>query len=95
MVSEMCIRDRKSSFILIQFLFESITLCVFGAILALIAIQILILLINYVGLGLSLSVSIYRVVIAISIAVVSGLVSGIAPALTAANMPPVDAMRST
>ena len=85
----------KSSFILIQFLFESITLCVFGAILALIAIQILILLINYVGLGLSLSVSIYRVLIAISIAVVSGLVSGIAPALTAANMPPVDAMRST
>ena len=85
----------KSSFILIQFLFESIALCVFGAILALIAIQILISLINYAGLGLNLSVSIYRVGIAMSIAVVSGLVSGIVPALKAANMPPVDAMRST
>ena len=85
----------KSSFILIQFLFESIALCVFGAILALIAIQILISLINYAGLGLNLSVSIYRVGVAMSIAVVSGLVSGIVPALKAANMPPVDAMRST
>ncbi|MBI49384.1 MAG: ABC transporter [Crocinitomicaceae bacterium] len=85
----------KSSFILIQFLFESIALCVFGAILALIAIQILISLINHAGLGLNLSVSIYRVGIAILIAVVSGLVSGIVPALKAANMPPVEAMRST
>lgn len=85
----------KSSFILIQFLFESVALCVFGAILALIAIQILISLINYAGLGLNLSVSIYRVGVAMSIAVVSGLVSGIVPALKAANMPPVDAMRST
>ena len=50
---------------------------------------------NILGLGLNLSVSIYRVGVAMSIAVVSGLVSGIVPALKAANMPPVDAMRST
>ena len=84
----------KSAFILIQFLFESIALCVFGAVLALLAIEFLILLINSAGLGLNLSVSMYRVAMAMSIAVVSGLIAGIAPALKAARMPPVDAMRS-
>ncbi len=84
----------KSAFILIQFLFESIALCVLGAILAVVAIKFLILLINCVGLGLNLSVSMYRVGMALSIAVVSGLIAGIAPALKAAKMPPEDAMRS-
>lgn len=83
----------KSAFILIQFLFESITLCVFGAILALISIEFLILIINSLDLGIVLSVSLYRVAMAMSIAVVSGLIAGIAPAMSAAKMPPVDAMR--
>lgn len=83
----------KSSFILIQFLFESITLCVFGAILALISIEFLILIINSLDLGIVLSVSLYRVSMAMGIAVVSGLIAGIAPAMSAAKMPPVDAMR--
>ena len=78
---------------MIQFLFESIALCVFGAILALLAIEFLILIINSIDLGIELSVSPYRVSIAISIAIISGLVAGIAPALSAAKMPPVDAMR--
>ena len=85
----------KSSFILIQFLFEAIVLCVFGAILALLAIELLILIINMSDLGITLSVSFNRVVMAMSIAVVSGLLSGIAPALSASRMPPVEAMRSS
>ena len=85
----------KSSFILIQFLFEAIVLCIFGAILALLAIELLILIINMSDLGITLSVSFNRVVMAMSIAVVSGLLAGIAPALSAARMPPVEAMRSS
>jgi putative ABC transport system permease protein len=85
----------KSSFILIQFLFEAIVLCVFGAILALLAIELLILIINMSDLGITLSVSFNRVVMAMSIAVVSGLLAGIAPALSASRMPPVEAMRSS
>jgi len=85
----------KSSFILIQFLFEAIVLCVFGAILALLAIELLILIINMSDLGITLSVSFNRVVMAMSIAVVSGLLSGIAPALSASRMPPVEAMRAS
>ena len=85
----------KSSFILIQFLFEAIVLCIFGAILALLAIELLILIINMSDLGITLSVSFNRVVMAMSIAVVSGLLAGIAPALSAARMPPVEAMRAS
>jgi len=55
----------------------------------------LILIINMSDLGITLSVSFNRVVMAMSIAVVSGLLAGIAPALSAARMPPVEAMRSS
>ena len=84
----------RSSFILIQFLFESIVLCIFGAVLALLAIEFLIFIVNMSDLGINLSVSVERVAMAMSIAIVSGLLAGIAPALSAARMPPVEAMRS-
>lgn len=85
----------KSTFILIQFLFESVALCIFGAALALMAIQLMILAINFADVGIQLGVSPMRVLMAMSIAVVSGLIAGIAPAMKAANMAPVEAMRST
>ena len=85
----------KSSFILIQFLFEAIVLCVFGAILALLALEFMMFIVNISDMGITLSVSFERVMLAMSIAVVSGLVAGIAPALSAARMPPVEAMRSS
>ena len=84
----------KSSFILIQFLFESIVLCIFGAALALLAIEILMFIVNMSDLGINLSISVERVAMAMTIAIVSGLLAGIAPALAAARMPPVEAMRS-
>ena len=85
----------KSSFILIQFLFEAIVLCVFGAILALWALEFMMFIVTISDMGITLSVSFERVMLAMSIAVVSGLVAGIAPALSAARMPPVEAMRSS
>jgi putative ABC transport system permease protein len=85
----------KSTFIMIQFLFESVALCIFGAALALLAINILILVINLADIGIQLGVSFSRVMMAMSIAVVSGLIAGIAPAMKAANMEPVEAIRST
>ena len=85
----------KSNFILIQFLFEAIALCIFGALLALLALQFLLLLINMADLGMNLTVGLDRVLMAFTIAIVSGLVAGIAPAMSAAKMPPVEAMRST
>jgi ABC-type lipoprotein release transport system permease subunit len=69
-------------------------LCVFGALFALLAIEFLMFVVNMSDLGINLSISVERVAMAMTIAIVSGLLAGIAPALSAARMPPVEAMRS-
>ncbi len=84
----------KNTFILIQFLFESVVLCVFGALMALAAIQILVWVINGLDVGLTLGIAPKRVLLALGVAVTSGLVAGVAPARQAAKLPPVEAMRS-
>ncbi len=84
----------KNSFILIQFLFEAVTLCVFGALMALVAIQLLVWIVNAVDVGLTLQIQPSRVLLALGVAVTSGLIAGIAPARQASRMPPVEAMRA-
>ena len=84
----------KNTFILIQFLFESVVLCVFGALMALAAIQILVWVINGLDVGLTLGIAPKRVLLALGVAVTSGLVAGVAPARLAAKLPPVEAMRA-
>ncbi len=83
----------KSAFILGQFLFEAVALCIFGALMAFGLIVIITLIVNFIDFGLTLQVSFNRFVMALTIAVVSGIIAGIAPALKAAKMDPVDAMR--
>ncbi len=83
----------KNVMILIQFLFEAVSLCVFGAIMALVAIQLLVWLVNALDVGLQLGVRPQRVLLALGIAVASGLLAGLAPARMASRMPPVEAMR--
>ena len=85
----------KNAFIMIQFLFEAVALCVFGALLALLAIQFLVWGVNASDLGLTLEIAPKRVVLALGVAVTSGLLAGIAPARQASKLPPVEAMRST
>jgi ABC-type antimicrobial peptide transport system permease subunit len=80
---------------LIQFLFEAVALCVFGAALALVAIQLLVWGVNASDLGLTLEIAPKRVALALGVAVTSGLLAGIAPARQAAKLPPVEAMRTT
>ena len=84
----------KSTFILTQFLFEAVALCLFGAGFALVAIEVLIAVVNALDLGLQLAIRPGRIAVAVGVAVASGLVAGLAPAQTAARMEPVDAMRS-
>ena len=84
----------KSNFILLQFLFEAIALCVIGALVALLGIEAIVGIVNAVDIGFVLSVHPSRIFIALSVAVASGLLAGLAPARKAAQMEPVEAMRS-
>lgn len=87
----------KDAFILGQFLFEAVALCIFGAVLAFLLVVLLSVVINYFSAqgdwGIELSVRLNRFFVAMTIAVVSGLLAGIFPAAKAAKMSPVDAMR--
>ena len=84
----------KRSFILAQFLTEAVALCIMGALLALFA----------VGpargdgecalRGMSLVFGPDRFLLGLGIAVISGVIAGLAPALQAARMDPVEAMRA-
>jgi putative ABC transport system permease protein len=84
----------KSTFILLQFLFEAVALCVIGAVFALLAIEGIVLVVNRVDIGFALNVHPSRIIVALSVAVASGLIAGLAPAKRAAEMEPVEAMRT-
>jgi putative ABC transport system permease protein len=84
----------KSYFILIQFLGESIFLCVLGGLIALFIIFIITLILN-VFLPLQLVLTLKNILIGISISSVIGIVSGFIPSLQAAKMDPIEAIRSS
>jgi putative ABC transport system permease protein len=83
----------KRTFILTQFLFEAVALCIFGALFALAAIELLIFVVNALDLGFVLGIRPSRILVALAVAVASGLIAGMAPASRAAAMEPVEAMR--
>ncbi|MFM1931760.1 MAG: hypothetical protein RL226_1063 [Bacteroidota bacterium] len=84
----------KNNFILQQFLFEAVALCVFGATMAFGLIVVIAGLINVMDIGITMSINPSRFILAMSIAVFSGLIAGIAPAMQASKMDPVEAMRA-
>ena len=85
----------KRSFVLAQFLTEAVALCIIGALLALFAVGLLVFVVNNIlSEGLSLVFGLDRFLLGLGIAVVSGVIAGLAPALQAARMDPVEAMRA-
>jgi putative ABC transport system permease protein len=83
----------KNYFVLMQFLFESIALCVIGGLVGLLFVWL-----TNKGLTaafeLNFILPMNRILMGIGISVAVGVVAGIVPALGAARMNPVDAMRS-
>lgn len=83
----------KNYFILLQFLFESMMLAIIGGIIGLVIIWLLTLFLSAV-LDFQLVLSMKNISVGIIISSVIGLIAGIAPALTASRLDPVEAMRS-
>ena len=80
----------KRRTILAQFLLESSVICLIGGIIGLIAAVLLSLMLNQF---FPTSIQYDVVILAIIISLLTGIVSGLAPAYTAAKMDPVDALR--
>ncbi|MFK7050481.1 Macrolide export ATP-binding/permease protein MacB [Flavobacterium columnare] len=83
----------KNRFILLQFLFEAIVLCLIGGIIG-------IVLVGLVALGLTqildfdFVLSFSNIICGTILAVIIGLVAGILPAISASKLDPVEAIRS-
>ena len=82
----------KRSNILMQFLTEAVTLTCSGGIIGIILGIVVGLIINKVA-GFPMTISIFWIVIGFVVAVSVGLISGIAPAMKAARLNPIEALR--
>ncbi|NCF57093.1 MAG: FtsX-like permease family protein [Bacteroidetes bacterium] len=79
-------------FVLSQFLFESIMLSLVGGVAGILLVALLMWL-GSMATGFALVLSTANVITGLLISVAIGIIAGIAPAIVAANMEPVDAIR--
>lgn len=83
----------RNSFILLQFLFEAVLLSVLGGLIGLLLIFLLTLLLHGV-MDFDISLSLKNIGLGLGISSVIGLISGLAPAISASRLNPVDAIRA-
>ncbi|HRB19747.1 MAG TPA: FtsX-like permease family protein, partial [Chitinophagales bacterium] len=83
----------KRSDILLEFLLEAIFLCLMGAIVGLLLVYVLCYFATEAS-GMEFKLSITNIIIAFSISFILGILAGIIPAYMAANLDPVEAIRS-
>ena len=83
----------KNYFILFQFLFESVALCIIGGSIGLLLVWILASIMTS-AMDFEFILPFSRVIMGLTISVVVGVVSGIIPAWRASRLNPVDAIRS-
>ena len=80
--------------ILTEFLTEAVTLCLIGGAIGILLVLLLSLLLTY-GFDFRIMLSVSNVVFGVGISAIVGTVAGIIPALSAARLDPVVAIRST
>lgn len=83
----------KNYFVLTQFLFESVMLCILGGLIGLFFVFILSALISIL-LDFDLYLSVKNIFLGLGISTIIGIISGIVPAISASRLDPVEAMRA-
>jgi putative ABC transport system permease protein len=83
----------KNKFILLQFLFEAIILCLIGGMIGLFIVWLLAMLMTNV-LEFEFVLGLNNIIIGTGLSAVVGLISGILPAISASKLDPVEAIRS-
>ncbi len=83
----------KSNAILLEFLIESVVLCLIGGFFGLIAVWGMLKIVSKIS-DFEMYVSLSNVVTTLFVAILAGIISGFIPALRASRMDPVEAIRS-
>jgi putative ABC transport system permease protein len=83
----------KNKFILFQFLFEAIILCVIGGIIGLLLVWVIALILTK-ALDFEFILGLGNIILGTSLAAIIGLIAGILPAYSASRLDPVEAIRS-
>ncbi|MFN3753183.1 ABC transporter permease [Flavobacterium sp.] len=83
----------KNRFILLQFLFEAIILCLIGGMIGLFIVWLLAMLMTNV-LEFEFVLGLDNIIIGTGLSAIVGLISGILPAISASKLDPVEAIRS-
>jgi putative ABC transport system permease protein len=83
----------KNKFILFQFLFEAVILCVIGGMIGLFLVWIISIVLTKV-VEFEFILSLGNIILGTTLAAIIGLISGILPALAASKLDPVEAIRS-
>ncbi|HEX4886842.1 MAG TPA: ABC transporter permease [Luteibaculaceae bacterium] len=83
----------KNYFILLQFLFEAIFLCIMGGLIGLILVALISGVVNLVA-DTSILLSFKNIGIGLGTSIAIGVIAGVVPAITASRLDPVEAIRS-
>lgn len=82
----------KSYFILLEFLIESIILCILGGLAGLMLIQVVVKILSKL-IEFELFLSVENILLGVGLSIIVGILAGMIPASLAARMDPVEAMR--